>query len=99
MKKISIIHAKSKYERLIHLLYSKTNTFLKLCNIKLVKILEPFNREKTYNFVISSVPSNAQRANSFNSAISVSALTSNVLNRTLHLKMRVKHSIFLSRVA
>ena len=64
--------------------------------MKLIKIIEPFNREKTYNFVISSVPLNVQRANSFNSAISVSALILNVLNQTLHLKMHVKHSIFLS---
>ena len=101
MKKISIIHTKSnlKYECLIHLPYSKTNTFYQWCDIKLIIILEPFNREKTYNFVILSVPLNVQQGNSFNRAISISALISNVLNWTLHLKMHVKHGIFLQHLA
>ena len=38
---------KIKYECLIYLPYSKTNAFLKLCDIKLIKILEPLNRENT----------------------------------------------------
>ena len=65
--------------------------FLKLCDIQIINILELFNREKTYNvnFVISNVPLNVQRGNDFYSAISVSSLISNVLNRTLHLKMHV----------
>ena len=62
--------------------------------MKLIKILEPFNREKTYNFVISSVPLNVQRGNSFYRVISVKALISNVLNRTLHLKCMLNIASF-----
>ena len=58
---------------------------LKIMWHKACKTSWPFYRENTYNFVIPNVPLNVQRGNSFNNAISDSALNLNVLYRTLHL--------------